>query len=187
MNKKVFNLAFICCAFVLPGCGGVMVSLGLSDPPPTITDSQYFNTQVDQLLLNVEQNQSRKARKAAVLNFVNADGQVSSMGKFLTTKFSERVMAKGLFKITPPGQVREALERLKIKQTGELTRLQLSEIGKELGTDAIVTGVVSDLQKGSDVDLSVKIIQSASGELLSAASVNIYRSKQVQSLLKKFE
>lgn len=186
MRKTIVAMA----AFALisfTGCSTVMVMVGLEKGPPPVTDSEYFNQQLDTLMERLQTNQTRKFRKAAVLSFVNTDGQVSELGKYLTGKFGERAVATGVFRVIPQGQVSEALRKLKIDYKGELTKEQVALIGKELAVDAVVTGVVADLQKGSDIDLSVKAILPATGDLLSSASIDIYRSKQVQALIQQFQ
>lgn len=175
-------LVFSGCAALNP----VLVPLGLAEPPPPVTDSAYFNTQTDTLLERLKTSQSKSFRRVAALNFVNSNGQVSELGRYLTSKFGERAMAKQMFRVTPQGQVKDALTKLKIIGYAELTRDQIEKLGTEVDADAIVTGVVSDLQKGSDVDLSVKVIHVQTGEMAAAASVNIYRSKQVQTLIQQF-
>lgn len=175
-------MAFSGCSTIDP----LLVKVGLAEAPPPITDSGYFNTQIDTLLDRVRASQSKTFRRAAVLNFVNSNGQVSELGRYLTSKFGERAMARQLFRVTPQGQVKEAVTKLKITGGSELTREQIDKLGVELEADVIVTGTVSDLQKGSDVDLSVKVINVQSGEMIAAASVNIYRSKQVQTLIQQF-
>lgn len=175
-------MALSSCAAFTP----LLATLGLAEAPPPVTDTSYFNVQTDILLERLKASQSKTFRRVATLNFVNANGQVSELGKYLTSKFAERAMAAQIFRMTPQGQVKEALTRLKIAGAAELTRDQLEKLGAELDVDAIVTGVISDLQKGSDVDLSVKVIHAQTGGMAAAASVNIYRSKQVQTLIQQF-
>ncbi|MBI3580819.1 MAG: hypothetical protein HY098_01865 [Nitrospinae bacterium] len=45
---------------------------------------------------------------------------------------------------------------------------------------------MSDLQKGSDVDLTVKMIDAKTGVVVSASSASFLRSKQVSSMLENF-
>ncbi|HEB73407.1 MAG TPA: hypothetical protein ENI77_12420 [Nitrospirae bacterium] len=172
--------------FVTGACQSAMVMAGLKKAPPPVTDSAYFNGQMEKLLEHLKANKSRNFRRAAILNFVNTNGKVSELGKILTIKFGERAVAGNHFRIVPSGQVKQALETLKIEFKGELTKEQVKLIGDELKADAVVTGKISDLQKGSDVDLTVSAIQPSTGDLVSAAGINIYRSKQVQTLIQQF-
>ncbi|MBI5816772.1 MAG: hypothetical protein HZB29_14315 [Nitrospinae bacterium] len=189
MKTNILRAAAILSLIPLMGCAQVnpaLVSVGLAEPIPPVTDSNYFNTQMNTLLDRVKTAQLRAFRKAATIEFVNANGQVSELGRYLTAKFGERAMGRGQFRVIPQGQVKEAFTKLKIAPGPELTKDQLEKLGTEIEADAIVTGVVSDLQKGSDVDLTVKVIQPSTGEMIAAASVNIYRSKQVQTLIQQF-
>ncbi|VAX22431.1 hypothetical protein MNBD_NITROSPINAE01-943 [hydrothermal vent metagenome] len=186
MRKTILLTMAVFSAISFAACSNIMVMVGLEKGSPPITDSEYFNLQLDTLMERLQKNQVRRFRKAAVLDFVNTNGKVSELGKYLTSKFGERAIVNGAFRVTPQGQVREALRKLKIDYKGQLTKDEVAQIGSELGADAVVTGVLADLQKGSDVDLSVKAIQPSSGDLLTSASVDIYRSKQVQTLIQQF-
>jgi len=46
--------------------------------------------------------------------------------------------------------------------------------------------MISDLQKGSDVDLVVRMIDTKTGTVISASSASFLRSKQVSSMLESF-
>lgn len=168
------------------GCQSLIYSFGIAEKPPPTTNAAYFSERMNLLLGDLRTNQSKGVRKAAVLDFVNTDGRVSDLGSYMTIKFREQALASKSFKVVPGGQVGEALARLKIIPGQELTRDQIQALGIELDVDTVVTGVVADLQKGSDVDLSVKAVSTQGGELVSAASVPIYRSKQVQTLIQQF-
>lgn len=183
------RLALIALPLLLIGVGGcqnAMVSLGLKEEPPPVTNADYFSIRTRYVYEQLRSNQSKPIRKAAVLDFANPDGRISELGRFLTLKFQEQALADKGFKVVPDGQVREALTRLAIPIGKPLTREQVQTLSIDLGADTLITGVVSDLQKGADVDLTVKAVSSPGGDLVSAASVSIYRSKQVQSLVQTF-
>ncbi len=170
----------------LVSCANLLVEAGLKEEPIPVTNSTYYNQQMSKLLSEVKKNRSRSFRKAAVLDFVNSDGQTSELGKYLGIKFRQIAVSENQFGVIPQGQVEAAMANLKIRFTGSLTEEETRMLGAEVGADAIITGVLADLQKGSDVDLTVKALQTSSAEMISAASVEIYRSKQVQTLLSQF-
>jgi len=189
MKKHIIFVLALLAVLPMAGCAQLnplMVNMGLAEAPPPVTDSNYFSKQIHLLLDRLKTSQIRAFRKSASMEFQNANGQVSELGKYLTGKFGERAIGRNQFRVTPQGQVKEAMAKLKINPVGELTKDNLEKLGTELEVDAIITGVVSDLQKGSDVDLTIKVIQPSTGEMIAAASVNIYRSKQVQTLIQQF-
>jgi len=184
--RRFISALLLLTLFLTGSCQSAMVLAGLKEAPPPVTDSAYFNSQVEKLLERLKANKSRNFRKAAVLDFVNTNGKVSELGKVLTSKFGERAVAGNHFRVVPSGQVKQALEKLKIEFKGELTKEQVKLIGDEVKADAVITGKIFDLQKGSDVNLNVSAIQPSTGDLVSAAGINIYRSKQVQTLIQQF-
>jgi hypothetical protein len=185
--KRLSKFVVLPAVFLLfTACADLMVQAGLKEAKPPVTDSAYFSAQMKTLLARLKANRARSYRKAAVLDFVNSNGKISDLGRYLHTKFTETTLSSDGFKVVPKGQVDEALKKLNIVFDGKLTREQAKNLGTELKVDAIITGSLADLQKGSDIDFSVKAIQSASGELLTAGSINIYRSKQVQTLISQF-
>jgi len=183
-HQKIIALLFV--VATLGGCADVLVAAGLQEATPPTTNSTYYNERMTLLVQRLKQNRARSFRKGAVLDFVNTNGKVSELGRYLSLKFSEVAAGAADFKVVPDGQVREALTKLEISYDGKLTKEQVAAIGSEVGADTIITGALSDLQKGSDVDLSIKAIQTNNGDLNSAASVDIYRSKQVQALIQQF-
>ncbi len=155
-------------------------------PAPPVTDSSYFNDKMEQLATDVMDNLSKKVRRVAVLNFVNSDGKTSRLGSVVTRKFFEVAVRRNLFQMPSEGQVAESTSRLAISYAGTLDSASSGKLGEALGVDALIVGVIADLQKGSDVDLSIQILETRTGNIISAASSSFYRSKQVSNLLESF-
>lgn len=155
-------------------------------PAPPVTDSSYFNGKMEQLATDVMDNLSKKVRRVAILNFVNSDGRTSRLGSIVTRKFFGVAVRNNLFQMPSGGQVAESMSRLAISYVGTLDSVSAGKLGESLGVDALVVGIISDLQKGSDIDLSIQILEARSGNIISAASSSFYRSKQVSNLLESF-
>jgi hypothetical protein len=164
---------------VLFACAGTIL-------PPPITDSSYFNSKMEKLATDLIKTSSKKVRRAAVLNFVNTNGRTSDLGRYVTTKFYGIVVLKSLFTMPTSGQVEQSINKLELDFQGSLNRETASQLGRELGVEALIIGQIADLQKGSDVDLTVQMVEVRTGNIISAASTSFYRSKQVSSLLEKF-
>lgn len=164
---------------VLFACAGTVL-------PPPVTDSAYFNAKMGKLADELIKTSSKKVRRAAVLNFVNSNGRTSDLGRYVTTKFYEIAVLKSLFTMPTGGQVEKSIAKLELDYQGTLNRETAGKLGRELGVEALIIGRIADLQKGSDVDLTVQMVEVRTGNIISASSTSFYRSKQVSSLLGSF-
>ncbi len=151
-----------------------------------VTDTAYFDGKIELLAQELVSNSSKPLRRAAVLGFTNPDGRTSQLGKYLSTKFSIISTKNRLFIVPSAGQVLEAMKSEGINYRGSLDKEQAVKLGKALKVDGFVVGVLSDLQKGSDIDLMVKIIETKNGNMASAANISIHRSKSVSTLMQLF-
>ncbi|MBI5177972.1 MAG: hypothetical protein HZA04_01770 [Nitrospinae bacterium] len=155
-------------------------------PKEPVTDSSYFNQKLGKLSDDLIKKAARKPRKVAVLDFVNPNGKTSQLGKYLTAKFSELSIQKNLFQTPVEGEVSKALKTLGIAYNGTMDGASAKRLGEAIAGDAIIVGMISDLQKGSDVDLVVRMIDTKTGTVISASSASFLRSKQVSSMLESF-
>ncbi|MBI5638009.1 MAG: hypothetical protein HZA03_08580 [Nitrospinae bacterium] len=178
--KRVFLVSVV--VFLL----GFAVSCSKEPLPPPVTDSLYFNGKLGLLADQLAQNALRRPRRAAVLDFVNQNGKTSQLGKYVTGKFMEITSQKALFTAPSDGEVATAIKAQGIKYNGTLNTESAIKLGQALAVDALIVGILSDLQKGSDVDLVVKMIDVRNGNIMSAASTSFYRSKQVSGMLESF-
>lgn len=138
------------------------------------------------LVLDLVNNSSKRVKRAAVLEFKNPDGRTSNLGRYLSTKFSTIAVKRHLFVIPSDGEVTEAMSRQNIKFKGTLDREEAKKLGATLKVDGLIVGTLSDLQKGSDIDLIVSIIEVRSGNIISSANISLIRSKSVSSMMQTF-
>ena len=176
---RITTVVTLVMSVVLFSCAGKIL-------PPPVTDSSYFNAKMGRLAADLIKTSSKKVRRAAVLNFVNTNGRTSDLGRYVTTKFYGIVVLKSLFTMPTGGQVEQSIIKLELDYQGTLNRETAGKLGRELGVEALIIGQIADLQKGSDVDLTVQMVEVRTGNVISAASTSFYRSKQVSSLLGKF-
>ena len=154
--------------------------------PPPVTNSAYFNSKMTKLANDLMKNSSKKVRRAAVLDFVNSNGRTSQLGKYVKTKFSEIAVLKSLFQMPVDGQVTDSIAELNLDYRGTLNKDSAGKLGRALGVDSLIIGQISDLQKGSDVDLTIRMVEVRTGNIISAASTSFHRSKNVSSMLESF-
>jgi hypothetical protein len=151
-----------------------------------VTDSNYFLGKISKLADSLIKKAVRHPRRAAIMDFVNTNGKTSQFGKYVTSKFTEISVEKNLFATPSEGEVTKTLKLLNLIYNGSIDGASAKKLGEALNCDAIIVGTISDLQKGSDVDLVLKIIDSKTGNVVSASSASFFRSKQVSSMLDTF-
>jgi PBP1b-binding outer membrane lipoprotein LpoB len=175
--RRIAILPLLLMAVFLPAC------FGKAAPVEPVTDSSYFSQKLTKMADELVKKAARRPRKVAVLNFVNPNGKTSQLGKYITAKFSEISVQKNLFQTPTDGEIAKALKQAGIAYNGTLDAASAQRLGEAIASDAIVVGMISDLQKGSDVDLVVKMIDAKTGNVISASSASFVRSKQVSSML----
>lgn len=185
-NNSFLNYRALLAVVLLPLVFGGCSLIGLGGDKTPVTDAAYFDRKMTDLYGQVMSNSRRSIRRAAALEFVNTNGKVSQLGKYLAEKFREVAVRKKVIRLVPKGEVDAALAKLGIANAGSLDIKTIQKLGDDLQVDTIMFGKLSDLQKGSDVDVTMKAVEVRSGELNSAGSVGLFRSKQVQNLLESF-
>jgi hypothetical protein len=178
MRQKFFPI-FILLALAFVSCASAPVK----DP---VTDALYIKQRLTRLANDIMLKASRPPKKAAIMDFVNSNGKTSQFGKILTSKFTEISVAKNLFITPTDGEVSKSLKQLGLSYNGTLDGASVRKLGDALGCDTLIFGTISDLQKGSDVDLALKMVDVKTGNIVSASSTSFFRSKQVSALLDSF-
>lgn len=179
--RRIFILLTAVAALSLNGCWFFR-----EPPPPPVTDSQYFNEKITSLGDSLINGATRRPRKVVILDFVNTNGKTSQLGKYLTAKFLEISVQNNWYLTPPEGEVSKTLKQLNLTYNGSMDAASATRLGAAMAADALIVGVISDLQKGSDVDLVVKMIDAKTGTVISAASASFIRSKQVSGMMESF-
>jgi len=174
-NKRNAFIALLLVFSTLAGCA--------KDIPEPVTNADYFDQKMEQLAITLANNDIKRISKAAVLDFKNSDGRTSQLGRYLSTKFTDIIIRHQLYTIPSFGEVDSAIKSEGIKYNGTLDKESAMKLGKALNVEGLIVGVISDLQKGSDIDLIVSIIEVKSGNIISSANINLLRSKSVSTML----
>ena len=118
------------------------------------------------------------------MDFVNSNGRVSALGKYLGSKLSETIIEKNYFKVAQRGEVLDALKNNNIVFTGVMNNETIKKLGERLKVDAVFFGEIVDL--GTNIDVNIKFILVKDGEMLSAASIDIERTKSAVNLMETY-
>jgi TolB-like protein len=150
------------------------------------TNSSYYQEKLAKLADELAEKAVRRPRKVVILDFVNTNGKTSQFGRYITSKFTEIAVIKKLFVTPAEGEVSKTIKQLNLAYNGTLDSVSVKKLGDALNADGVVVGIISDLQKGGDVDLVLKLLDTKTGNVVSAASTNFFRSKQVSTMLENF-
>lgn len=149
----------------------------MTDQPKVNLESQ-MNDLVNQIVNSLGQNQKSKI---AVMEFVDMQGHVTNLGRYLSEELTTRLYLTGKFEVIERQLLDKIVKEQQISLTGMVDESSAVELGKILGVDAIASGTVSDL--GSSVKVNARLISAESGKLFSVASVEILKDNKIKVLL----
>lgn len=143
-----------------------------------ITLSTQLDKLTNQIMGSLNQNQKNKI---AIMEFVDMQGNVSNLGKYISEELTTRLYRTGKFEVIERQLLDKIIQEQKISLSGIVDENSAVELGKILGVDAIATGTIGDL--GISVKINARLISAESGKLFSVASVEIPKDDKVKVLL----
>ena len=143
-----------------------------------ISLSTQLDKLTDQIMGSLDQNQKNKI---AIMEFVDMQGNVSNLGKYISEELTTRLYRTGKFEVIERQLLDKIIQEQKISLSGIVDENSAVELGRVLGVDAIATGTIGDL--GSSVKVNARLISAELGKLFSVASVEIPKNDKVKVLL----
>ena len=143
-----------------------------------ISLSSQLEKLTNQIISSLDQN---KKNKIAIMEFVNMQGKVSNLGKYISEELTTRLYLTGKFEVIERQLLDKIVQEQKISLSGLVDESSAAELGRILGVDAIATGTIGDL--GTSVKVNARLISAESGKLFSVASTEIPKSDKVKVLL----
>jgi len=118
----------------------------------------------------------------AVTDFVDLQGSVTELGRFLAEEFSTAIAGSGKgFEVVDRANLKVILAEHKLSATGIIDPATARKLGQVAGVQALITGTITPF--GDSVRLSVKVLDTETAKVISAANVNIARTKAIEELL----
>ena len=148
-----------------------------SQQPKVTLDSQLENL-INQIVASLAQNDKSKI---AVMDFVNMNGEITKLGRYMSEELTTRLYLTGKFEVIERQLLDKIVEEQKISMSGMIDENSAVELGRVLGVDAIASGTITDL--GTSVKVNARLISAESGKLFSVASVEIPKNDKVKVLL----
>jgi TolB-like protein len=155
----------------------VTVPVPVPSPSPTLT------RQIDDLSRQIENGiTSSNSRTVAVVEFGDLVGNVTNFGRFLAEELTTLLYQKR-FRVIERQLLRKVVEEQKLSLTGAIDQSSAQRLGKILGVGAIVSGTVTDL--GQTLRVNARLISTETGEIVSVASVTIFKDESVIALMQQ--
>lgn len=173
MRNKVFSFRKLFLIFVL------LIMFLLSDPPFLLA----FEKEIKGLSSTMAESIAKAGKKTiAVVDFVDLQGNVTELGRFLAEELSIALARedKG-FEVVERTHLKTLLKEHKLSETGMIDPSTAKKLGQIAGVDALVTGTTADLR--DIVRLSVKILVTDTAKIIGASSCDIPKTKAIEELL----
>lgn len=150
---------------------------GLTQVTEINLESQ-MNELVEQIVSSLAQNDKSKI---AVLDFVNMNGEITKLGRYVSEELTTRLYLTGNFEVIERKLLDKIVEEQKISLSGLVDESTAAELGMVLGVEAIASGTITDL--GTSVKVNARLISAETGKLFSVASSEIPKTDKVKVLL----
>ncbi len=145
-------------------------------------EAQTLDERASELSQEIARNmETGRKRRIAVLEFTDLQGQVTNFGRYLSEELITRLYVSNKFTVVERQLLNKVIAEQKLSLTGVVDPDSAKRLGSVLGVDAIVSGTIAD--RGDTLKINARLIDTATGELFSAASSEMVKDKEVLALL----
>lgn len=142
-----------------------------------------YEKEIKNLSSFMAENIAKVGKKTVgVVDFVDLQGNVTKLGRFLAEEFSVALAGadKG-FEVIDRTHLRTILKEHKLAETGIIDPSTAKKLGQIAGLQALITGTTTPF--GDSVRLSVKILDTATAKIIGASSCDIPKTKAISILI----
>ena len=120
----------------------------------------------------------------AVVDFVDLQGNVTELGRFLAEEFSGAFADAGKgFEVVDRTHLKRILAEHKLATTGLIDPQTAKKLGQIAGVDALITGTITPF--GDSIRISVKVLDTGTAKVIGASSGDIAKTKAIEELLSR--
>ncbi|MCI5190497.1 MAG: hypothetical protein D3905_12070 [Candidatus Electrothrix sp. AS4_5] len=120
----------------------------------------------------------------AVVDFTDLEGNVTQLGRFIAEEFSTALAGAGKgFKVIDRTHLNSIIKENKLSATGLIDPATARKLGKIVGVQALITGTLTPF--GENVRVAVKVLDTATAEVVDATRGNIAKTQGIEELLGK--
>jgi len=118
----------------------------------------------------------------AVVDFTDLEGDATRLGRFLAEEVSVDLVAEAKgFDVIDRTHLKAILQEHRLSATGLIDPQTARKLGLIAGADALLTGTMTPL--GDSIRLDLKVLDTQSAKMLTAASTDIPKTPAIASLL----
>ena len=130
---------------------------------------------LDDLANNLSnQIKSTQTIRLAVLNFPYIDGFDSQGSKIVQERMSTTFSQNKKIRLVERALLNKVLEEKKLEMSGAFDEKTITELGKMLGVEAVLTGTLIDVND-TDTEINARIINVETGEIMASAKAEMKR------------
>jgi len=145
--------------------------------------AQNFEIALADLTTQISDGMEESYRqKIAVVEFLNLDGEVTALGKFVSEELITRLFKAGGFQVVERRLLNKVVDEHQLDLSDLIDLSTARQLGRILGVDAICTGTVTDLV--NTVRVNARLISTETGEIFSVASASMDKDSAITSLMR---
>jgi TolB-like protein len=118
--------------------------------------------------------------RVAVMPFSELQGPRTSLGVYIAESLTTQLVNADV-DVVERRMLERVLDKLRVDATGAIDAETAKAVGREAGVEAIITGTIADLQ--SAIAVNARVIDAATGRIITAAEVLITRDEMVETML----
>jgi hypothetical protein len=178
LRNNILILLIVLSSFSLQGC---FFSRGKKE---IIPNGAYFQSVSTAITKKLIEGSKQTYKRVVIVDIVNSNGKVSILGRFITFKLFESFLKETKSPLVPRGEILDTLTTIGSNPASEYGKEPLKNLADGLKASAFVLGELGDI--GVNIELTLKMVDAKTGEVISAASVPIERQDMVVSLYETY-
>jgi len=118
----------------------------------------------------------------AVVDFTDLHGNVTELGRFMAEEFSVALASAGKgFEVVDRTHLKSIAQEHKLSASGLIDPKTARELGRIVGVEALLTGVITPFQ--DSMRLSIKVLETNTAKIIDASTGNIAKTKAIEELM----
>jgi len=146
-----------------------------------------YEKEIEDLSLIMAENIVKVGIKTiAVVDFTDIQGNVTELGRFVAEEFSVALAGAGKdfeLVVIDRTHLKSIAQEHKLSTTGIIDPKTARELGRIIGVEALLTGVITPFK--DSVRLSIKVLETNTAKIIDASAGNIAKTKVIEELMAK--